>query len=68
MKYLFTFTIASILSLLTIANSSAQEVVNADAQFELYESMISQKRVAVFANNASVVESQNIISFYAREK
>ncbi|HRG61817.1 MAG TPA: DUF1343 domain-containing protein [Burkholderiales bacterium] len=68
MKHLFTFTIASILSLLIAANSSAQEVVNADARFDLYESMINQKHVAVFANNASIVESQNIISFLRTKK
>jgi uncharacterized protein YbbC (DUF1343 family) len=65
MKFLLT-VIASI-SLAT-TNCYAKSVINADARFELYESMISQKRVAVFANNASIVESENIISFLHNKK
>jgi len=48
---------------LTSLLSSAQEIINGDQQFQLYESLVSNKRVAVFANNASQVDGQNIVNF-----
>lgn len=63
----FLYAVIATISLAT-TNCYAKSVINADARFELYESMISQKRVAIFANNASIVESENIISFLRNKK
>lgn len=48
--------------------ANAESIINGDARFELYESQISNKRVAVFANNSSQVDGQNIVDFLIKKQ
>jgi uncharacterized protein YbbC (DUF1343 family) len=48
--------------------AQAESIINGDARFELYESQISNKRVAVFANNSSQVNGQNIVDFLSKKQ
>lgn len=48
--------------------AQAEAIINGDARFELYESQISNRRVAVFANNSSQVNGQNIVDFLSKKQ
>ncbi len=64
MRIIFFFICYLTLSLY----ANAESIINGDAQFELYESQISNKRVAVFANNSSQVNGQNIVDFLIKKQ
>ena len=64
MRIIFFFICYLTLSLY----ANAESIINGDARFELYESQISNKRVAVFANNSSQVNGQNIVDFLIKRQ
>lgn len=64
MRIIFFFICHLTLSLY----ANAESIINGDARFELYESQISNKRVAVFANNSSQVNGQNIVDFLIKRQ
>lgn len=64
MRIIFFFICYLMLSLY----ANAESIINGDARFELYESQISNKRVAVFANNSSQVNGQNIVDFLIKRQ
>lgn len=57
-----------IYSITLLSFAQAEAIINGDTRFELYESQISNKRVAVFANNSSQVNGQNIVDFLNKKK
>lgn len=64
MRIIFFFICYLTLSLY----ANAESIINGDARFELYESQISNKKVAVFANNSSQVNGQNIVDFLIKKQ
>lgn len=55
-------------ALISSSLTYAQNIQNGDQQFKRYEAALTGKKVAVFANNASQVDNQNIVNFLLQNK